>query len=261
MTLRAYELQLQTTLTTSIRPAWSYFGASVCGPLHESLGLKNQDAWLGHVGAHSAMIAVCDGLGSRPLSGLGATTACLAVRDAVRYWHKLPAGGVAHLPRLIRAFWEMRLGTEEPSDCGTTCLFSAVASDGGLVIGGLGDGLAMVHFPNGRLDVVVGHRTGFSNQTLGLGVTHRLADWQLHVVKDPDPEVVVVLASDGVADDLVENRLGEFTHWLSERFFAVPARLRGHALRRELRAWPTPRHQDDKTVAVLAYRIADQRER
>ena len=65
----------------------------------------------------------------------------------------------------------------------------------------------------------------------------------------------MVLATDGVADDLAPERLDEFTDWLANDIGRLsPPTARWRRLCRELRAWPVPHHLDDKTVAVLVER-------
>ena len=62
---------------------------------------------------------------------------------------------------------------------------------------------------------------------------------------------IVVLATDGVADDLDPERLGAFTDWLTTDVARLAPMARWRRLHQELRDWPVPRHVDDKTVAVL----------
>jgi hypothetical protein len=62
-----------------------------------------------------------------------------------------------------------------------------------------------------------------------------------------------VLASDGVSDDLRPDRLADFVAWLKDEIAALQPVARWRSLRRELTEWPTPRHLDDKTIAVLAW--------
>lgn len=51
--------------------------------------------------------------------------------------------------------------------------------------------------------------TDFANETLALGVPHRLRDWWIEQLP-PHPRRIVVIASDGIADDLRPDRLGGF---------------------------------------------------
>jgi hypothetical protein len=122
-------------------------------------------------------------------------------------------------------------------------------TNGPLVVGQLGDGLAAVSSPTGNVHVLA-ERAGFSNETEALG-TPAPAVWSTH--RDPvaQPGTVVLLATDGVSDDLIAERLADFIGMIVSEFSPLPPRPRWTALQRELTAWPTPRHLDDKTLAVL----------
>src|SRR5689334_15794371 len=98
------------------------FGASVRGPRNKREAKSNQDSCLRVRGAFGHLIVVCDGLGSRPASDLGARTACVAVRQAAGLW---PGAGTAadpaHLVRLVEVLWRLRLAPRTPAECATTC--------------------------------------------------------------------------------------------------------------------------------------------
>jgi hypothetical protein len=61
----------------------------------------------------------------------------------------------------------------------------------------------------------------------------------------------VVLATDGVSDDLDTSRIGDFIRMLVTEFAPLAPPQRWRELCRELTEWPTPHHLDDKTLAVL----------
>jgi serine/threonine protein phosphatase PrpC len=100
---------------------------------------------------------------------------------------------------------------------------------------------------------VLGPRaSGFANETEALG---QASSWICHSFRRADGDVVV-LASDGVADDLLPERIDDFVTWLMDEFAPLPPSQRWRTLQRELMEWPTPRHTDDKTLVVLAQREA-----
>lgn len=84
---------------------------------------------------------------------------------------------------------------------------------------------------------------------MGLGVRHGLTDWGLHTITPLPPGGALILASDGVADDLQPKRWADFVTWLVSDVACDPAPVR--RLQRELRAWPVPHHRDDKTVGGI----------
>jgi hypothetical protein len=122
------------------------------------------------------------------------------------------------------------------------------------MICGLGDGIAAVRQADGQMKTVIGKRNGFSNETLGLGLPHRLTDWRWLTIEPFEPGMTVLLATDGIGDDLLEDRVPDFIAWLLHQFAPRKPQERHRALRHELENWPTPSHQDDKTLAVL-YRV------
>jgi serine/threonine protein phosphatase PrpC len=162
------------------------------------------------------------------------------------------------LLRLLEVLWRLELGSHPPADCATTCLLALLDRDRHLLVAALGDGLALVQRAGGELLPVGGRpEADFADETLALGAPHRLADWRW-ILLAPGEARAVVLATDGVADDLHPGRLGEFLAWLLAEIAPLDPRTRRRRLQRELRRWPVPRHTDDKTVAVL--RIAPEDE-
>jgi serine/threonine protein phosphatase PrpC len=230
---------------------WKWFGASVRGPGHILSGQGNQDAWLGRCGSFGAAIVVCDGLGSLTNSALGAHMACKTVIDSLRLWTHSKGAAPELLFRLIHALWAIRVQPAEPKQCATTCLFAASLADGSLLTAQLGDGLIAIKSPNENVQVIGSTRTGFSNETTGLGIAKNLSEWALKVTPSVLPGTVAMLASDGVADDLQQGKLSGFIDYLQTDFAPLPPRRRWQALASELRTWPVPHHTDDKTVALM----------
>lgn len=66
--------------------AWQHSGCSVIGPGHIRKKLPNQDCYRGEHGAWGEMIAVCDGMGSCPLSHIGSHSASQAVYETASLW-------------------------------------------------------------------------------------------------------------------------------------------------------------------------------
>ncbi len=103
-----------------------------------------------------------------------------------------------------------------------------------------------------ELRTVVGSRgDGFSNETSGLGASRTPRAWKLEELPPTDQDRMAVLATDGVSDDLIPEKLDGLCDWLADSFQSLPPAARWRALAAELRAWPTPGHLDDKTLAVV----------
>lgn len=227
------------------------FGVSVAGPAHRTDGRPCEDAWTGGPLAGGRFIAVADGLGSHALAAAGARAAVRAARAALRA--ALPAGpvGAEVLPALVHAGWRIALADVPPEQAGSTCLIAAQRPGEALWLAGLGDGLAGVRRVDGRFEALIGSRSGFGNETEALSRTHVPAAWRAQVLSALQPGDVVLLASDGIADDLLPARAGDLAAHLLRWLLACPPARRRLRMARELAGWPVPRHQDDKTLALL----------
>ena len=222
--------------------------SSVRGPAHRRDRLPCQDAWLAVTSPQASLAVVCDGMGSRPRSQEGSRAATLAVRDAWRLWQRSPVGMVEDLIRIVEAGWRLRLGQVAAEEASTTCLFYAEDGHGRAVQAQLGDGLIARRTANGVVSVHPSRSDGLG-LTLALGIPHSLADWSFTLVEPLAPQERLVLATDGVSEDLKSARIGELVEWVTDELGAQPhpARL----LARELRNWPVPHHRDDKTLLVM----------
>jgi serine/threonine protein phosphatase PrpC len=132
----------------------------------------------------------------------------------------------------------------------TTCLFAVVTKDGRLLLAQLGDGLVILNTPKGTTTLEPPAER-FGNATTGLGIASDVREWRLHHERNFTGAATILLATDGVADDLVPEKRAEFVNFLVSEYGPRPAASRARAIAKELRAWPTPRHRDDKTLAVL----------
>ena len=231
-----------------------WFGASVKGPLHKREGRPNEDAWQGISGTFGTALVVSDGMGSKPNARTGARMACKAVKDALRHWGKSNGASPVVLLRLIHLLWGLRVLPASVEDSAATCLFAVVVPSGELFVAKLGDGIAAIRETDGQVTVLGGDRSGFSNQTTGLGVARSTKEWSIINKSSFPPGAAVLLASDGIADDLIGDRLGDFISLLTEDFGYMEPSQRWRSLCKELRDWPTPKHLDDKTLAILWHR-------
>ncbi|MFC0526123.1 PP2C family serine/threonine-protein phosphatase [Phytohabitans kaempferiae] len=232
--------------TRAIAPTW--FGASVRGPGHRHRRLPKQDAWRGTAGRFGSLVVVADGLGSRPHGGLGAVAACRAAHRAVR---ELAVTGVpdpADLFGRIEEHWRKEVEPLEPAECGTTVLLSLVHTSGGVLLGQVGDGLIAVE-TGATAEPLVQQRPGFGNETDALG-SGRPPTWHSRWLLSPPAGFRVFMATDGVADDLRPDQVAGFVTELARQFVPLPPAERHRRLCAELRAWPTPGHFDDKTLAL-----------
>jgi len=169
----------------------------------------------------------------------------------VSRWSTADDAPLSYLSHLVEVLWRLRLHPTPPDSAATTCLLALATTKGKCIAGGVGDGLALVR-TGSVLRVIIGDRgEDFANETKGLGASTGPLAWTLAELPPTDAERVAVLATDGVADDLLPERLDGFCDWLIGSFEPLAPRKRRHRLAAELRAWPTPGHLDDKTLAVV----------
>jgi hypothetical protein len=230
-------------------PGRPWFGASVRGPGNRRRHVPKQDAWLGTAGRFGSLVVVADGLGSSQHSRTGAIAACRAAHRAVK---ETAADGLpdpAALFARLEEHWRHAIAPLDPADCQTTLLLSLVHSSGGVLLGQIGDGL-LAFAAGRRAEPLVPDRAGFGNETDALGISGRRPARHTRWVPSPPAGFRVFLATDGVADDLRPELVGGFVAYLADEFGQLPARERHRRLTAELRGWPTPRHFDDKTLAL-----------
>lgn len=224
------------------------FGATVAGPRHRYRREPNQDAWAPLRGRYFRGVVVADGLGSSSHGSRGARFACRATQIALKTWTRTGAP-LETLGPLIETTWTDLLGDTTARDAQTTCLFGALSPDGYVVLGQVGDGLVAVATES---DLVAStpSRHGFGNETHALGGE---TGWRMERVPFPD-SAALLLATDGVADDLSPHTTGDFVRHVIGDYGPLPRTTRWRRLAADLHAWPVPCHLDDKTIAALYLR-------
>ncbi len=234
-----------------VRGDWSWIGSSVRGPRHRVDGTANQDAWRVCCRSRFFAAVVCDGLGSRTHSSYGARAACRALIVAAQSWSRAHGASTEALLRLIHAQWTVELGQRAREECATTCLFALFTADGRGLLGQLGDGLVYLRRHTGGA-VVVSRSTSseFTNETTGLGIATNLSAWSTTELPTLSLGDCLMMATDGVSEDLIEDRRDAFLDHAEVRY-PPKSRDSGRVLARDLRKWPVVRHTDDKTILFV----------
>jgi len=244
-------------MTTAL--SWQLFGTSVRGPSHLRDGIPNQDSWVGKSCASATIIVVCDGMGSRPLSQVGSRQACFAVADAIRLWTGGRDAPVEMLLRLIHDLWAIRVHEHGKEACATTCMFAAATRDGRVIVAQLGDGLALLKKPNGEIHALQPNKAdGFTNETNALGLANSLRDWRWHMETNVPSGTCCLLATDGIAEDLVAEKVPAFVDFVRQEYGPLDAACRWRKLTKDLRQWPVPSHADDKTLALMWHESSEE---
>jgi Protein phosphatase 2C len=218
---------------------------SVRGRDHVRASLPNQDAGRAWRTKSGGMIAVADGLGSRPHAALGARAAVTATYRAVQAWRRHPQAGERELVLLIEAYWRLLVSPVVPDACASTAAF--VAHFGGRVIlGSLGDSLVMACTADEVISLAA-PKEKYLNETLALGTAHKLADWQVRITSSST--CLALAATDGLSSDLDSAKHLDFLRTLGDQTHHLPASETRRVLRRMLD--DGPRNGDDKTLALM----------
>jgi hypothetical protein len=225
------------------------YGATVRGPAHIASGVPNQDAWAHAVIGEVHIAVVSDGVGSCTNASNGSRMACKAAIEAMRHWYRYPHASLESLLGLIHINWQLKIAPVSPTDSACTCLIAAISPDGSGILAQLGDGLIIFKNDDGVHTPWLRDEMSFSNQTEALGISKRLASW--NTLRLPPGTKQVVLCTDGISDDLLSDQLDKFVDWICNEYKTLSKQKRWRQLASMLKAWPTPRHQDDKTIAIM----------
>ena len=229
---------------------WNAMGASVRGSTHRKIGCSKQGAWLSGQIRGATFVVVCDGLADSPHATIGSRSACYAVEDAVSHWTVSPGVSPELLISLVHSLWNVRVSQTGPAESATTCLFAVATTDGRLVIAQLGNGLVMMKTLH--KDLALEPPPNDPGQPIaGLGVSQDVAKWSLHVEPIPTGRISVLLATNSVVQYLTRDQQESLMNDLVRKYEPRRAAARTRAIAKELREWPTPRHGDDKTLAML----------
>ena len=220
--------------------------AIIKGPKKEKL----QDA-LGIISQkYFSILIVADGLGSAKNSDFGAKTAVIAVEKAVNQWRNLEKKDNKVLIQLIHFYWNLLIGDSdfEKKDCLTTCLFAYIDKIGSeVILGQLGDGLLLI---KSKTETVSVKSTEDYNFTKSLGSSKSFNDWNIKNIDFDINDFTLLITTDGISEDLVENKEDKFTEVLIQEMLNLKRNKRNNYLNQKLENWPTKFHTDDKTICI-----------
>lgn len=187
-------------------------------------------------------VVVADGLGS---TGFGARASRLAVDVAL---DALSGDSTTGLPvASIGALLQSRFSDAVAGDraMATTCLF-AFATTARVLVGQVGDGLVVVLLSDGGVFLLEDGRGSYANVTDSLPlVAPRVEAFASSQIEG------VLLATDGVADDLVPERVPELLRTLVSMARQEGATAATERLRAWLTTWRTRQSTDDRSVGLL----------
>jgi len=210
--------------------------------LQDALGIINQK--------HFNLFIVADGLGSSKNSDYGAKKAIVAVEKAVNQWRKLEKKEIKVLIQLIHFYWNLLIGDSdfEKKDCLTTCLFAYIDKTSKIVLlGQLGDGLLLI---KSKGETVFVKSTEDYNYTKSLGISKSYSDWNIKNVAYDINDFTLLVTTDGISEDLLENKEDEFAESIIQKMLNLKRNKRNNYLSQLLENWPTKFHSDDKTICI-----------
>ncbi|OFE43971.1 PP2C family serine/threonine-protein phosphatase [Acinetobacter towneri] len=211
----------------------------------------NQDAVMHRFWKNNWCIAVCDGMGSKPLSHIGSSLACQSVYEVLKHCDfSLAEKEVA---KKIYMYWLKLLKDKNilPTDAATTCLFAWGNRQGNVRLFQLGDG-AIYYQSESFGHVGVKSDDLFSNQTNALGYSKKWDDWSYKEIDLTDPNHGIILMTDGISEDLLNER--RFTSALIQKATLHSVRRLKKYIQHELIHWPTPQHSDDKSIGIVFWK-------
>ena len=130
-------------------------------------------------------------------------------------------------------------------------MFAYLNNQNEMIIAQLGDGVCVIRDNKGVVELLEDDNSGFTNTTIGLGITKKTRDWKYSIVKTFSLGWSVLLATDGVSEDVEKSRLGDMTNDIVNEYRNYNPRKRWETLCYDLRNWATPHHLDDKTITLM----------
>jgi len=246
---------MMMTLTSKLEYKNIYASASVIGQSHIETASSNQDAYIVKEYAFGTVFVVADGLGSNKHSEIGSQAVCKAVCEAARIWTRKEDSPPHLLIRLIHSIWELKIYPYPKKDCGTTCLFAIVLKNKKLVVGQLGDGL-VCYSMNNQLYVLNEKADEFGNLTNSISYVRSSNEWNMEIRTIEHQDFVLLLATDGVSEDLIKERRMDYLHYLKDKICHLPSqRTRNLEIKNILNNWVTKHSIDDKTMIIIHRKV------
>ena len=229
----------------------SYAGASTRGPGHKLSNTPNQDAWIFRELSWGFVGVVADGLGSHAYSQIGSKAVCRSVIKAINLWRKYPASPEELLLQLIHNIWQLELGSNDPSLCGTTCLFvCGIADQDKLVVGQLGDGIVYLQLDEASR-VITNKTDEYTNLTSSIH-NSKISDWICESICIENRKIRLLLATDGISEDLIQSRINDFVDYVDCGAMEKKTQAEKNMFVKRMQIeWPTPMHSDDKTLLMI----------
>lgn len=232
---------------------WEAFSAAHIGPLHIKNNLPMQDSHIFKEYSWGFVSVVSDGLGSKKYSHIGSAAVCKSVCKWANIWSKHKELCFNDILRFIYSDWVMRVSPKVPSDCACTVLI-CICIKKTIFFAQMGDGMICINSADESLfssDFIIDDKSdSFSNMTDAFSNNFDLSKF---ITKKLETKYVksIVMATDGISDDLKASLRISFSKSISEECAANKRRKNKKTLDDMLIDWPVPKHSDDKTIVVI----------
>lgn len=219
----------------------------------------NQDAYRIRADAEKqlAYIIVADGLGSCKFSDKGSEK----IADIIEKWilDKLPgyaflSDNVANImAKKIVSEWNATYDLDEIYDYDTT-VHLAVFYRGSILVGGIGDGMALLSYDKLVCKDHIDEKNLFSNVTNSMCSMDvmELLDFEIIPADFYENQAIVILATDGIADDLIPEKKLTLLEYFQKVLSEDGIKNLQEELEEWISDWATENHSDDKTLCYLA---------
>lgn len=225
-------------------------GSTLIGKNHVKWGLPNQDALLVKSTEYGSILVVADGVGSEKHSELASQSAVFAVVDT---FDDIAADCLQpeDIADALCLRFESRLKEKTDEQLSTTCIFCVHIEKHGLFLGQIGDGICSGYI-NGDRFLLSRKDSPFANVVEPLTPGCPPERWAM--VRFPEVDSVkLLLATDGIADDLLPDRESDFADFLITQIEKTDPDQREERLHEILANWETPQSNDDKTVGLYHF--------
>jgi serine/threonine protein phosphatase PrpC len=223
------------------------FSFSVRGPIHAKMGMKNQDSFLVAQKGNCQLGVVADGVGSARFPRFASRKIVKTIKafNKVYLLKKIDFNEFESfvdkhfVPKYYPSFLKFGMAT--------TCLFAILNHDE-LLLGRVGDGLLWYSI-NDVEGSLMGPEAEFTNLVSPISGKKNHAKWILKKIKLSEGDrVEVMLACDGVSEDLLPGKISGFAKGLLGR---CKKEGTNEPIKRLLENWPNKSSPDDKTIVLF----------
>ncbi len=225
---------------------WEGWGVSEIGPLHIKENIPNQDAYIVKKYSWGIVGVVCDGLGSKKYSHIGSHSLVNAVVKTAQLFDFEKDLGL--FEPLLKSLWDINIFPYSEDDVSTTLLFSIIKHNK-VYVGRVGDGVIGILGKN--CFIVEENKDMFTNYTVPFGREEKIS-WAIFDENDVE---YVVMCSDGISEDLHNDRILDFFKKYVSNYRGIFTVKRNYEIKNWLKNWPVKGHSDDKTIVALVKAI------